>query len=152
MKVYSEMKVIGYFDGKYEFLSNFYPSTILYEHMRCATVEHGFQAMKALDPSVRMVIVSAKSPGAAKRLGRAAPLRPDWERVKQGVMLDLLRLKFLDPKLKRLLLDTGDAMLIEANTWHDRVWGRCICERCDGRGTNLLGLQLMQVRREYADG
>ncbi len=44
-------------------------------------------------------------------------------------------------RLKRLLLATGDAELIEGNDWGDTIWGMC-----DGEGENLLGKILMKVR------
>lgn len=46
-------------------------------------------------------------------------------------------------KLKRRLLDTGDAILIE-NTKKDYFWG---CGE-DGSGENNLGKILMEVRKE----
>ena len=43
---------------------------------------------------------------------------------------------------------TGDAELIEGNTWHDNYWGVCSCSKCNGRGKNRLGKLLMKVREE----
>jgi predicted NAD-dependent protein-ADP-ribosyltransferase YbiA (DUF1768 family) len=62
-------------------------------------------------------------------------------------MLTLLREKFRDWNLRDRLLNTGDAILIEGNTWHDTYWGHCICPRCHG-GANFLGILLTQVRTE----
>ena len=79
-------------------------------------------------------------------------LRPDWEKVKDGVMLDILRIKFSKPDLKQMLLDTGDAYLIEGTTWHDNYWGNCTCDRCKNiTGKNMLGKTLMQVRAELKE-
>jgi predicted NAD-dependent protein-ADP-ribosyltransferase YbiA (DUF1768 family) len=58
-------------------------------------------------------------------------------------MRDLLRQKFAHPELRRLLLATGDAELVEGNTWGDRFWGVCA-----GRGQNHLGRLLMAIRAE----
>jgi ribA/ribD-fused uncharacterized protein len=65
-----------------------------------------------------------------------------------------LRLKFTqNPELRRRLLDTGDAVLVEGNTWHDNYWGTCTFRRCSKtKGKNMLGKLLMQVRQELADG
>ena len=41
------------------------------------------------------------------------------------------------------LINTGDAILIEGNTWGDTYWGVC-----DGVGENRLGKLLMEVREE----
>lgn len=60
-------------------------------------------------------------------------------------MEELLRIKFsgIDPFLTRALLETGDAELIEGNTWNDTFWGVC-----NGEGENNLGRLLMKVREE----
>jgi N-glycosidase YbiA len=101
-------------------------------------------------------------PGDAKRMGRRLKLRPDWEEVKLGIMLDLLRLKFrpvilkprsLGPTLSTFqtsltgrLMATGEAELIEGNDWSDHFWGVCM-----GVGENHLGKLLMRVRKELTE-
>ena len=81
-------------------------------------------------------------------MGRHATLRPDWEEVKVDVMREGLRKKFAIPELRAMLLATGDEELIAGNTWHDRTWGRCVCDKCGGQGQNLLGQLLMELRTE----
>jgi len=51
-----------------------------------------------------------------------------------------------DPDLKIMLLETGDAYLVEGNWWHDCYWGVCYCDKCMGTGQNKLGDFLMAVR------
>jgi ribA/ribD-fused uncharacterized protein len=134
--------VIDKFDGtEYAFLSNFYSSPIQYEGIVYPTVEHMFQALKALDVETRKKIANAATPGQAKRLGRSVALRKDWEEVKVDVMRTALQLKFSNPALRAKLIATGDAELIEGNTWNDRFWGVC-----RGTGKNMLGLLLMELR------
>lgn len=79
----------------------------------------------------------------AKRAGQRLALRPDWEQIKQAVMLNLQRQKYSYPELRTLLLATGNLELIEGNTWGDTYWGVC-----NGVGDNWLGKILMQVRAE----
>jgi len=134
---------ITQFSGEYHFLSNFYPSSSTLEGRVYPTVEHALQAAKSLNPEDRESIRKAASPSIAKQLGRQVTLREDWEQVKVGIMLDLLRQKFSDPALRSGLRKTGDAELIESNAWGDRFWGMC-----DGRGSNMLGILLMTVRSE----
>lgn len=136
------------FENEFEFLSNFSKSEIILDGIIYPTVEHFFQAMKTKDPIQRAEIAAAPTPGKAKRLGRHVQLRSDWEEVKVDVMCQGLHLKFQDPKLRTMLLATGDKELVEGNTWHDRTWGRCICEKCGGQGENLLGQLLMELREE----
>lgn len=147
------MAKISEFKDRYEFLSNFSESVICHEYVFYPTVEHFFQAMKTTDLKMRRVIACAETPGKAKRYGRHVILRPDWEDIKDDVMLEGLRLKFQIPALRTKLLETGNAELIEGNWWHDNTWGDCYCDECaDKPGENRLGKLLMQVRQELKDG
>lgn len=141
------MEVIYEFTYENGFLSNFHPAEVTFEGMRFPSVEHAYQAAKMLDREERFNILRATTPGLAKRLGRSTMhLRADWERVKEEIMLDLLRQKFAADPLRARLLATGDSVLIEGNSWGDRYWGVS-----GGQGLNRLGMLLMDVRRELAD-
>ena len=144
--------MINSFEGKYSFLSNFYPSPIAFkegeEEFIAPTVEHYFQYMKTPSLEEGLEILAAVTPGKAKRLGRKCHLRSDWEKIKDDVMLSALRIKFKNPELRTMLLTTGDEELIEGNFWHDCFWGVCYCNKCNHKGENHLGKLLMQVREE----
>ena len=149
-------RVISKFEGEYDFLSNFYPSKIIYDiddgHIIYApTIEHAFQAAKTFNPLEESDILIAPTPGKAKRLGRKCELRKDWEEVKDNVMRKFLCKKFAIPELRQKLLDTGDAYLIEGNYWHDNHFGICYCEKCKGKGENILGQLLMDIRKEIRE-
>jgi ribA/ribD-fused uncharacterized protein len=136
-------RVYGFF-GRYAFLSNFHPSPIVVDGITYPTVEHAFAAAKTHNTEIKGRIAQASSPGDAKKLGRGLQLRSDWEAVKDGIMLDLVRRKFAaHPELAAQLLDTDDAELIEANYWNDRYWG---VDSKTGAGRNQLGKTLMIVR------
>lgn len=137
------MTAIDSFSGQYRFLSNFFPSPIIIKGNEYATVEHAYQAAKLPNPEHQEAVRLAPTPAQAKKLGRSCLKRPGWDEMKDGVMLDLLRLKFKTATLAALLLMTGNAQLVEGNTWHDHYWGVC-----NGRGKNRLGELLMQVRSE----
>lgn len=141
------MNSIKSFSGPYSFLSNFYMHPVHLDGKVYASVEHAFQAAKTLDPKLREPFRIVFSCGKAKMLGRSLLLRPDWETIKDGVMLTLLREKFSDEELGNLLLATGRAPLVEGNNWGDRYWGVY-----HGEGLNKLGLLLMQVRHELSVG
>lgn len=142
-------KPITEFSGDYRFLSNFYPVMI-----RCdrdgikvpgyyPSVEHAYQACKTVELSERVDVMRAVTPAAAKKLGRKVTLRPGWDDLKVEVMHELLRQKFSYLDLGRSLLRTLDAELVEGNWWGDRYWGVC-----EGKGKNVLGKLLMEVREE----
>ena len=135
--------MIDSFRNEYSFLSNYSCSPFCIDTVLFPTMEHYFQASKASNQEDYLRIAYAPTPGDAKRLGRRIQLRPDWEEVKDNVMLIGLRKKFADPELRDLLLATGDEELVEGNYWGDTYWGVC-----NGIGQNKLGKLLMQVREE----
>ena len=134
---------IGEFSGQYRFLSNFWPCVVTFDGAVYSSVEHAYQAAKTSDVGQREGIRNAVKAGDAKRLGRRVNMRADWDKVKQSVMLDLVRQKFQEPALRHQLKETGDAELVEGNWWGDTYWGVC-----RGKGENHLGKILMQVRGE----
>lgn len=125
------MTAITSFSGDYAFLSNFYPSPIkmLYPDpdsrfpadlapIDYPTVEHFFQAEKVTSLVKKRWIADSPTPGTAKKRGRAVDLRTDWESVKYDVMAQGVEAKFHPAAdLTKLLLATGDAYLVEGNTW-----------------------------------
>jgi ribA/ribD-fused uncharacterized protein len=140
------MEAICRFEGPYRFLSNFWPVLVEDATYVYPTVEHAYQAAKTTSDAHRVLIRDAPTPGVAKRLARSLSLRPDWKDIRLDVMYDLVQQKFEWPDLRQQLLDTGNAWLIEGNTWNDTFWGVC-----HGVGDNHLGLILMRVRREIRE-
>lgn len=140
---------ISAFRGKYEFLSNFFESPVTYEGIQYRSNEAAFQAAKTLDVEQRKKFVIV-DPKTAKFMGRRLKLRSDWEQVKDGIMLEILRAKFaLGTKNAMLLLATGNRPLVEGNTWHDNYWGACRCAGCVGKEKiNRLGKLLEKIRSE----
>lgn len=99
-----------------------------------------------LVPQIKEEIRQIASPmdAALEGRNRQNPLGPDWEEVKDEVMLQALRMKFSqNPDIAKELMATGDAILIE-HTRNDAYWS----DGGDGSGKNKLGLLLMQVREE----
>ncbi|MFX9038852.1 NADAR family protein, partial [Acinetobacter baumannii] len=70
------------FTGDYHFLSNFCPSPLTIDDIVYPTVEHAFQAMKAVDRPTRAMIAGLLSPADARQEGQCLALRPDWQQVK----------------------------------------------------------------------
>lgn len=132
------------FRGEDRFLSNFFPCPLRLGGRLYPTAEHAFQAAKTLIPEERERVAACRTPGDAKRLGRRLTLRPGWDALRFEVMEALLRQKFRPGSaLARRLLATGEAELVEGNSWGDRLWGVC-----GGVGENRLGRLLMQIRAE----
>lgn len=136
-------KAISGFFGEYRWLSNFWEQPFTYQGITCMSMEHAFQAAKTRDQQEFLHVLSAANPSVAKGRGRRVTLREDWEDIKVDVMRKLLRAKFSVPDLAQKLLETGNAELIEENTWNDTFWGVC-----RGVGENQLGKLLMEIRNE----
>jgi ribA/ribD-fused uncharacterized protein len=128
-------------------LSNFYGAPFTINGKTYPTVEHFFQSQKFPgDPVVQEKIRVAKTPVGAKRMGQAKSehFRPDWDEIKETVMMEGLRAKFTqNPQLADLLRSTGTAMLIEKMP-RDSYWG----SGPNGCGRNRMGRLLEQVRKE----
>lgn len=137
-------ETIKEFQGEYRFLSNFWVER------DGSTAEHKYQAMKTTIPEEQATILTAETPGEAKRLGQTVTLRPDWEERKLQTMVMIVTEKFLaDPELMEKLLKTGDAVLQEGNTWGDTLWG---VDLQTGEGENVLGKILMYIREDVREG
>jgi ribA/ribD-fused uncharacterized protein len=144
--VVEKMKVIKFYSTSAEYgcFSNFSPHPIALGEKMWPTSEHYFQAQKFVGTADQEAIRSADSPMIAARMGRSRkrPLRDDWESVKDQVMHDAVLAKFTQhPDLREVLLDTGDAQIVE-HTTNDNYWG----DGGDGSGKNTLGQILMRVR------
>lgn len=139
--------MIDKFTGQYRFLSNFYPvsHSIRYCGTLFPSVEHAYQAAKSHDVSYHHRLVNCTA-GEAKRLGRSADLRHDWDAVKLMIMEGFLLQKF-EGELADALKQTYPHQLVEGNTWGDTFWGIC-----NGRGKNHLGLILMSIRASLLGG
>lgn len=137
------------FRGEYYFLSNFYETPVCYNGLTYRSSEAAFQAQKTLDNNTRKRFINLDSRDS-KRLGKKVELRSNWNKIKTGIMAEIVHAKFSQhPELVEKLLLTGDATLIEGNTWHDNYYGSCVCDKCVNMdGKNYLGKILMD-EREY---
>ena len=91
-------------------LSNFAPFPVRLKDREWPTSEHYLQAQKFAGTEHEEAIRRVASPMIAARMGRSRqrPLRPDWEQVKDAVMLEALRAKFTQhAELREKLLATG---------------------------------------------
>src|SRR5277367_2332953 len=144
------VNAITAFKDNYRFLSNFYLCPVSFGGIMYRSAEHAYQASKTDLTNDRDAIRLAATPGQAKRLGKTVALRPHWEDLKKVIMLEIVLSKFMrNGDLKAMLFLTGDAALIEGNTWHDNYWGDCYCGNagtCSLPGYNALGRILESVR------
>ncbi len=136
------------FRNEYFFLSNFAPATFIYRGISYLNAEAAFQAQKCKTEEEKLLF-SNLSAGSAKKLGRKVSLRPDWEDVKETLMEEIVREKFLqNPSFAQNLKNTYPLDLKEGNTWNDTFWG-INSKTCEGK--NRLGNILMKIRAELLE-
>lgn len=109
------------------------------------------------EPSKADDIAQAIHPYQAKQLGRSIQNYDDkkWGAVRYGKMVDVLKVKFAEPRLNEILLETGNHLIVEGSPY-DRIWGvkidwqdDRILDEANWKGQNLLGKALMEVREYY---
>lgn len=160
----TDTHIYGFFE-KHRFLSNYHMHSIEYEDIVYPSTENAYQAAKTLNVEERLKI-AALTPNQSKSAGRAVSLRADWLnplplaiygtsvapypyeegliiQVRDKIMYDLNVIKFSNPYLRNLLLETGEKYLEETNWWRDDYWGVF-----EGNGLNKLGRILMKIRDE----
>ncbi len=147
----------------YEF-TNFFESPVNISGKIWPTTEHYFQAQKFKDANIQQEIQRCKSAREVFDLANSkngkykAFIRSDWhdktgnkmypdETLKDAVMREALQAKFSqNAKLQKLLLDTGDARLVEASD-KDDYWGGSLPDSKD-----MLGKLLMELREQLRKG
>ncbi len=139
-------KVIDSFKGEYAWLSNMYPCSIIHEGFTFSCVESAYQCAKT-NTFQQKVVFPDLNGYEAKKEGKTVTLRSDWMAVRVDIMGRLVQQKFQNKELARLLLETGDAYIEEGNNWGDTFWGVC-----NGKGENVLGKILMEVRDGLTKG
>lgn len=146
--------MISCFDGDNYFLSNFYPSSVIYgpNDDIFPSNENAYQAAKAMLVSQNYSEFLTCRASESKKLGRkinfirnGKDYFPKWEEIKIKVMRKILYNKFHNTELREKLFATGDQELVEGN-WHgDVFWGK-IPQKHDWVGENHLGKLLMELR------
>lgn len=156
--------ILGFF-SKYRVYSNFHLRSVLWEGHEFPSNENAYQWAKSHGHQAEdlLAVFQTCSPSEAKRLGTTISLRPGWDEYRIEVMFELNLQKYSSRPLRSVLLGTGSSYLEETNWWHDNFWGVCrgsreavlagvgtTCPRCHGKGKNLLGEILMEVRTMLA--
>lgn len=136
--------------AEHGYMSNFARYPVKVDGTLYKTSEHYFQAMKFEGTKWESKVRDAGGPMEAATLGRdrKLPLRKDWESVKDNIMRKVVEAKFRQhPEIAKQLLATGDATLIEdTSSSGDDYWGKV-----NGKGKNMLGIILMEIRKKLQD-
>lgn len=138
---------VRFYEHDFYVLSNFSAFTLEWKDRRFDTSEAAYHWEKFIgNPALMTAIQYAPSAHEAFKIAERnkAERRPDWDDVKVGIMLDILRAKAAQHEyVRRKLLATGDRELVE-DSWRDDFWGW----GPNRDGKNMLGRLWMQVRAE----
>lgn len=148
--------------GEMDFLSNWYVSSFEVAGQGYFAMEQYIAHQKALtfgDMEIAEKVMRSYDFEEMKQLGRQVRNYNNnvWNGVRQIIVYEGLLAKFgQNSELKQKLLETGDALLAEAEEY-DSIWGIGLSME-DARnkniddwvGQNLLGFALMQVRQKLS--
>jgi ribA/ribD-fused uncharacterized protein len=130
--------------------SNLFLRAVEFDGEIYPTAEHAYQAGKAAKKAVRQWVLSAPNPALVAMAAHGLyswDVVPNWATIKFDRMRRVLLAKYQQHEdLRRLLLSTGDARLVESaktNNAVNRLWGEV-----NGKGQNMLGKLLMEIRAE----
>jgi ribA/ribD-fused uncharacterized protein len=156
MKHVQETNTHIYFWGS--FLSNFEPVKIKFAGFDFHTSEQLFMFLKAKyfvdEEMATRIVEEGQDPFTAKKLGRQVKgfNEEEWAEDREDMMYIACQRKFMDDDMFKLLLATGDKILVEGSP-HDKIWGvglnfngEEILDEENWNGLNLLGKVLMKVR------
>jgi ribA/ribD-fused uncharacterized protein len=134
----------------YGVFSNLFRREMEFDGEHYPTAEHAYQAGKPASPKVRAWLLAAPSPSLLAMAAHGLyswDIAPGWSAGRRDRMRRVVAAKFVQhPDLAAALLSTGDARIVETATVDNEVnrrWGEV-----NGRGTNWLGIILMEVREE----
>lgn len=152
-------KILPFYGRQHPF-TNFFPSHFTSQGIEFNCVEQYFHYMKALkfrDYKQADAILATFSPWRQKQFGNAVKKFNEkaWEAIRFDIMYRGNLAKFeQNQHLLKLLLDTGDSVLVEASP-RDRIWGvgltyndPRIFDKTTWKGLNLQGEVLMAIRKK----
>ncbi len=142
------------------FLCNWFPSSFRIGNLEFSSAEQFLMFKKCIlfgDRASAKAVMNTNNPREQQKIGRnvSGYIPKVWDGARQTIVLQGLLAKFTQNKeLKQLLLDTGDAWLVEC-AGSDEIWA-CGIRLYDDRrtyadqwtGRNILGFALMEARRQ----
>lgn len=139
-------KQILFYENEFYPLSNFSSFQLEWRGEIWMTSEHAYHSERFEDEALKDEIRKARSAHDAMKFAYANKdkQKPDWDKIKLGVMKEILRAKVNQhPYVRKKLLETSDRELIE-DSWRDDFWGW----GPNKDGANHLGKLWMEVREE----
>ncbi|MCM1297491.1 MAG: NADAR family protein [Muribaculaceae bacterium] len=131
---------------EYDFLDMRFEKPFKFRGRMFPSAENAFQSTRFSDPETITKFQYMPPDTAAYKGAAFRTTVPDWEQLKSEFLRQVLRAKFSDPKMKKLLKSTGCAVIKSANVRHENCLGTCMCRCCRDRGLDLAGTALTELR------
>ena len=155
--------MITTFKGKYEFLDPAVFCVVEFDHKLYNSAEAAFLSAQYDDKYFRSLFHNSAFPiWRARELAKRLQKRRDWSpELSLELMQQITFDKFSrDVRLRTKLIATLPERIVAENNWHERFWGRCVCnsrhgkygtkEACLVPGSNHYGKIVMAVRAQLA--
>ena len=145
---------ITLFRNDYWFLSNLYPVKIAIklgeEHYVFPNLETAYFSFKSHDKKWKrkceaLNLFEKGSQKALRASSFKVQLVDNWDNLKGQIMWKLLQIKFSNPTLRAMLLNTK-GMIIHGNAHREYIWG--VNGENVWQGQNQLGMMLMRLRED----
>jgi len=141
-KILSDKNIITSFTNNYDFLSNSFNNPITYKGLTYTCAGSAYWSQRVKDEKAKIKYTRLNHNKARAKALQAIPI-DNWEQNRMNIMKDILKVKFSDPVLKKALLDTKDAKLLNNTSYNDQYWGIYY-----EKGQNRLGKLLEEIRSE----
>ncbi len=134
------MDIIQKFSGKYLFLANHYSQRFCYKGRTFKSCLSCYYWLLEKDEYTKDIITELPP---YKLLTKFEFDQLDYDKFndRDSIMMELLRVKFNDVRLKSLLEFTRGKLLVNVVEYQDTYWGIY-----NGQGLNKLGKFLMEIR------
>jgi len=138
---------IFFYEQEFYIFSNFSAFRLVWKGVDFDTSEVAYHWTRFTNrPDIQQQLLLARSSHEAFKLAQKNKeyQRPNWDDIKSGTMLAILRQKVKQhPYVYKKLMETGERQLVE-DSWRDSYWSWGE----DRQGQNMLGKLWMSLRED----
>ena len=143
-------KITNFRDG-FMFLSPFAKESIRINNVRFPTVIGAHYG--TMRPEYEQIFSDLSTPSEVQSVAMNLGICRDDEQALAN-MRKVLLARYAEPsdemyggnKARDRLLSTKGLEIVQLNHSHENFWGSCCCKDCEGKGQNLYGKMLMEIR------
>ena len=146
-------KITNFREG-FMFLSPFARETVIVNDVRFPTVIGAHYG--TMYPNYEQMFSDLANPSDVQAVAMNLGLCKNDDRavanMKKVLLARYSESKNGENRAKAGLLSTKGLEIIQLNRTHENVWGACCCKECEGKGQNIYGKMLMDIRDAFLRG